>query len=272
MSILAQFGIFSDAHYANGIIGERYSSDSPSKLHDCISILNRKKIPVAFNMGDLVDRLETDLPGTEKTYLQQILPVVCRFNGKIHHVLGNHDAKGMTKQEFREVVDLEPHPPFYSTTIGNVHCIILDGNFNEDFSDFSPLKNIWENAWFPPNEMSWLKNELKQAKKSPVIIFIHENCDNRSENGVLNPHILRNAGVLRKVLESYGNVMGVIQGHYHPGMTTVINGIPYLGITAMATGPGTENNAFAIVSLHDDGTIDVSGFGRQPSLTLRKEK
>ena len=84
---------------------------------------------------------------------------------------------------------------------------------------------------------------------------------------MLDPHILRNASEIREIIEKAGNVIGVFQGHYHPGLYIEINGIPYIGISAMVDGQGYESNAFAVVSIYNEAII-IEGFGRQQSLTI----
>lgn len=265
MDPLIQFGVFSDAHSGHGVVGDRHQGDSLLKLRDCIAIFNRRRLSLAFNMGDLVDRAPDDAPGAEARYLEAAGPVLFRFNGTWHHVIGNHDVAGMTKAEFMQTIGFRGPRSFYAFDAGPVHCIVLDGNYNEDGSDFSPAANDWTRAWMAPNELAWLRQDLAAAQGRPVIVFIHENIDDRVVDGSFDPHLLRNTDQVRPVIEASGNVQAVIQGHYHVGLCTVLNGIPYFGATAMATGPGVDNNAFAIVSLYPNRRLSVEGFGRQVS-------
>ena len=80
--------------------------------------------------------------------------------------------------------------------------------------------------------------------------------------------MVRNAAQVRTVIESAGNVRGVLQGHCHPGTRASINGIPYIGMRAMVTGPGRAHNAYAVVTLARDGRIVVEGYGQQESFRM----
>jgi len=262
---LIQFGVFGDAHCARGIVEGRHHGDSLVKLRDCIALFNRRKLALAFNMGDLIDRAPNEPVGTEGRHLATVLPVLSRYNGTWHHVIGNHDVAGMTKAEYMRQVGFKGATSFYSFDWGSVHCVVLDGNYNADGSDFSPAANDWTQAWMAPNELAWLRNDLARAGKRTVVVFTHENFDNRVDKGVLDPHLVRNTADVRNIIESAGNVKAVIQGHYHTGLHLRLGGIPYLGIAAVVMGPGPENNAFAIVSLNPDGSLAVEGFGRQES-------
>jgi hypothetical protein len=99
-------------------------------------------------------------------------------------------------------------------------------------------------------------------------VFCHENVDDRLWRGERDPHILCNAAQLRDVLAGAGNVRALIQAHYHPGILTSLNGIDCIGLRAMVVGEGLENNAYAIVSLYEDGRLAIDGFGQQPIYQL----
>ena len=268
MKPLLEFGIFTDAHTASGATMDRDHAGSPVKIRDCLSILNREGIDWTVNLGDLVDRSAAESMGAEARHLEALLPILARFNGRLTHVLGNHDLSGMTKQDFLERIGAPVCQSFFAFDVQSVRCMVLDGNFNADGSDFAPGNQDWANAWMAINELAWLRNELNTARNRPVIVFCHENIEPRTVNNRPDPHVLRNAAAIRSLFAAHGNIRAVFQGHYHPGTSVVHDGIPYITMTSMVTGSGPDDNAFGIASVWHDGTISIRGFGRQPDIVL----
>lgn len=260
---IAAFGMFTDTHYSERVYGDRYCHDSLEKLHACVETFNEKQMPIAFCLGDLVDGA-----GDEKSelgYLSAMAEAYAQFQGGRYFVLGNHDVGSLTKREFLENCRAQPASCYYSFDQDGLHFAVLDGNCHEDGSDFARGDFEWENAWVSEAQLEWLAADLAAAERRPAVLLCHENLDHRLWNDELDPHIVRNATAVRSVFEQAGNVVAVIQGHYHPGMHTVLNGIPYIMLSAMGVGPSLENNAYAIVTVCEDGSVSVEGFGRQES-------
>jgi hypothetical protein len=46
-----------------------------------------------------------------------------------------------------------------------------------------------------------------------------------------------------------------------------VNGLPYITFRAAVTGPGRENNAFALVTV-TGGKVSVQGYGKQKSYAI----
>ncbi len=63
-------------------------------------------------------------------------------------------------------------------------------------------------------------------------------------------------------------VLAVFQGHHHAGDYSLIEGIHYYTLKAMVEGSGAENNAYAIVEIHNDQSITVTGYRRALSRKL----
>lgn len=263
---LITLGLFADPHYAKLQYGDRHCEDSLEKLRVCIDTFNDRNLDLAVNLGDFIDK--ADDKDVEFGYLAAVWKVYEAFCGRRHYVVGNHDVATFTKQEYLRHCGTDHPLPYYSFDRDGVHCVLLDSNCHEDGTDFSAGNFAWDNAWIPEAQMAWLRDDLKAAGDRPVLVFCHGNLDHRLWNGTLDPHVVRNAAEVRTVLERAGTVKAVVQGHYHPGMNAILNGIPYIGLRAMVVGPGLEHNAYAILSLYEDGTVQVEGFGQQPSLCM----
>ena len=261
-----RFGVFADAHYAEKVYGDRHCEDSLDKLRDCVRTFNARELELAINLGDLIDT--GDDREKEMGYLEAMRQVFSGFRGERHHVIGNHDVETLTKDEFLAHCGGESQDPFYSFDREGVHFVILDGNCHQDNSDFQAGNFSWDQAWISERQLVWLQKDLKAAGEIPVLVICHENLDEREWQGELDPHVVRNASRVRALIEGAGHVRGVLQAHYHEGMRTIINHIPYIGLRAMVVGPGLENNAYAIVALGEDGEITVEGYGEQESFTI----
>ena len=72
--------------------------------------------------------------------------------------------------------------------------------------------------------------------------------------------MITDAAAVRDVLETGGHVKAVVMGHDHAGYQTVLGGIPYHVLPAMVEGPAAERNAYAILTLHADGSIELEQF------------
>ena len=260
------FGVFADAHYAEKVYGDRHCTDSLDKLRDCVATFNARELDLVINLGDLIDTGEER--GEAIEYLGAMCQVFSGFRGERHHVIGNHDVEALTKAEFLARCGGETEAPFYSFDRSGVHLVILDGNCHPDGSDFRAGDFSWERAWISDRQLTWLQEDLSAAGDAPALVICHENLDTRQRQGGADPHVVRDASEVRTVVEGAGNVRAVVQGHYHPGMRETVNGIPYIGLRAMVTGPMPENNAYAVVTLGEDGEIVVDGYGQQESFTI----
>ncbi len=258
----ARFGVFADTHYADRVYGDRYCRDSRDKLCACMDVFRAERLDCTVCMGDLVDG--SGDPDAEVGSVRGMCEAVARFGGPVHWVLGNHDVSLLTKAEFLRLCGSD-RPAYYSFDVNGVHFVVLDGNFNADGGDFAPGVNQWDNAWIGERQIEWLAADLARAGRVVSVVFCHENIDHQLYNGELDPHVVRDAAGVRKVLESVGNVAAVIQGHYHPGRIAVQNHVAYVSMRAMALGPGPESNAYAVVEVYDNGRVVVDGRGGQLS-------
>ncbi|MFH1730149.1 MAG: metallophosphoesterase [Planctomycetota bacterium] len=265
---LLAFGAFADAHYAPTVYGDRHCEDSLVKLRACIDAFNERELSLAVNLGDCIDTCESK--EAELACLAEVAGAVAEFRGERRLVLGNHDLATFTKQEFLDNCGIDGAAPYYSFDHGGVRFCALDGNCHEDGSDFAAGDFNWADAWVSDEQVRWLEAELAAAADGPAVVLCHESLDHHEWQGELDPHVIGNHEQVRSVIERAGNVAAVIQGHYHPGRRTVVNGIPYITLAAMCVGPGLDNNAFAIVSLRYDGSVAVEGFGRQQGIEIRR--
>jgi len=256
------FGAITDLHYANREPWTvRYYRDSLAKLEECVNVMNSERPAFLIQLGDIIDKAEKEI---ETGYLRAINEVFSKFHGPRHYVLGNHDVATFSKDEFLSLISAPGN--IYRFDAGAYRCIILDGNFNPAGSDYRAGNFNWTEAYIHSPQREWLAGELKGGSDRRILIFVHQNLHDET-----NPHGIKNAPVVRHLLENAGNVIAVFQGHDHAGGLHMVNGIPYITLKAAVDGPGLENNAYAMVSVEPE-RIRVQGYGKQESHIIELDK
>lgn len=252
------FGVITDLHYAaRDPWSDRWYRDSTAKLEQCVQVMNRARPAFLIELGDLIDKADKE---TETGYLRDIARVFSTFRGGRFHALGNHDVATFSKQEFLDLSGAGECCRAFDA--GGYRCVILDGNCHRDGSDYRAGDFDWRESYIPPSQREWLIARLLEARERPALIFVHQNLhDETRDEGV------KNAREVRSILERSGNVRAVFQGHDHAGGFQVVNGIPYITLRAAVTGPGLENNAFALVKVTGE-KITVQGYGKQESYAV----
>jgi len=252
---IMEFGVFTDVH--NGLTNyqSRYCTQGTNKLADIVAVFNASNLPMAVVLGDLVDAYEYANGVHDDVYqsLEDINAVYQTYTGARHYVMGNHDIGLLTKAEYLEITHSNPH---YSFDTNGLHFIVLDTQYNADDTNAEAGNFLWNELYMSTAEMTWLQADLQASSLMPTYIFTHVNLNGSGGESLVNAPSVRN------ILENNGNVQAVFQGHRHSGSYTFINGIHYKGFQAVVEN-GYPTNAYAIVSIIDDGTIVINGFGTQ---------
>jgi alkaline phosphatase len=248
-----RLGLLTDCHYADrDPAGRRIYRESLSKVREAVDRFNEAGATLAFELGDFIDAA----PDIEQEigFLKAIEKEYARFRGQRHYVLGNHCVHTLTKQEFIDHCGMKAaHGSFDH---GDFHFIVLDACYRQDGVPYGRKNFEWTDSNIPPAELEWLDADLRAANK-PTLVFVHQRLDVEGNYGV------RNAAVVRKVLEESGRVLAVFQGHNHVNDHKLIGGVHYCTLTAVVEGRGQENNAYALVDLYADGSLRIDGFRKQ---------
>lgn len=248
-------GVFSDAHFADRPpTGTRHYRDSVAKMEAFVRAMNEARPAAVIGLGDIVDKGES--VEAEAAYLKTIEAAYGGFRGPRHHAIGNHDVGTFTKAQFTAGSGMPA--PQYTFDIGPVRGIVVDANFSPDGTPFAAGKFKWNEAALPASQAAWLAEQIRTAP-GKAIVFLHYRLDDDK-----NPHTLRGAADVRRLLEQSGKVLAVFSGHDHKGGFNRVGGIDYVTLRGMVEGPGVENNAFALVRVTAAG-VRVQGFGKQPS-------
>ncbi len=258
---LLRIGLLTDLHYADKeTAGRRHYRDTLGKLDEAVAHYNGTETHFVVELGDFIDRAEAI--ETEVSWLQRVESHYAQLRCPRHYVLGNHCVDTLTKAEFAQACGAS-ESPHYSFVEKGHRFVILDACYREDGTPYQRRNFHWQDSIIPAEELRWLESELA-ASSEPVIVFAHQRLDEEKN------HTVRNAAAVRQVLEKSGRVVAVFQGHSHKNDYQQIAGIHYTTLAAMIEGPAPENNAFAQLDLHADGSLHLRGFHVQASRELTR--
>ena len=241
-----KFAQLSDVHFlADGSNTTfKMTGESPRLLDDAISQINEyNDIDFVMFTGDLIDK------SFEKE-LKAFLPHVEKLNAPWYFAFGNHDrcvGGYLNTLVYLDMVrnsnpDFKFKKAYYSfAPKKNYKVIVLDNIITDE---------ITSNGYIDEEQLKWLKKELDSSKNDTVLIFMHV--------PVIEPfaspnHKMRNGIVLKQLIESYKNPIGVFQGHYHAAKITQHDNVLYVNSPALVSYP----NAFRVVSVtnHKDKVV-----------------
>ncbi len=291
---MVKAGIITDIHHTSKAdSATRKYSASLDKLQVFVGTMARERPAFVIEMGDFVDTLAE---GTDPAKnLAEAEELFTSFDGPHYHVLGNHEFDNLTREMFLAAIDNTGIPKgqtYYSWDAGGVHFIVLDADYTPEPPhrpyDMNTAKDTfwtWKDTFVPAQEMEWLREDLKKADM-PTVVFTHQTLDRLDEQD----HTIKNASAVRQVLEEDGQVLAVISGHDHQGGYANLKGIHYIVLhgnvgvhddRAWAATSKTEgfdvhqDNQFAVLEIGKgegkEYLINLRGFGRQPSYTLKRE-
>ena len=268
-----RFGILTDVHYADRErSGTRYYRDSMAKVEEAVEAFRRAKVDFIIELGDLKDTTPQSEVTPTLRFLDDIERTLQSAGTKLYHVLGNHDMDCLSKEEFLLHTTNSGSArgkAYYSFKERGVRCVVLDANFNEDFSPYHRGNFDWRKAYIPKEQIAWLDAELTRHSDEPTLIFVHQMLDSFSD--ISKALCVGNASEVVAVLERHEQVMAVFQGHHHPGHYSHRGGIHYLTVQGMIE-QAAPASAYAIVEMSADGTIRVDGFRACPDRTMERKK
>ena len=269
------FGLMADCQYADldPAWGTRFYRESPRKLREAVTELNRHPLAFSFHLGDFIER--------DFSSFDVLDPIVAQLESKLFHALGNHDFD--VKDELKEKVPgkLGLETGYYGFSRDGFRFLIIDTTdvstyrhpsdnpaslaANEELKSLVTAKVPGSKPWNGrPGEkqIAWLEAELKAATelREKVLVFGHHPIlPNES-------HAVWNAPAMNRLLQKYRCVKLYLNGHNHAGHYLDSEGLHYLTLDGMLE--TKESNAFAVARLFPD-RLEVSGHGRQESHQLK---
>lgn len=246
-------GLMTDLHHADKpAAGTRHYRETLTKLAEAAEKFAATNPDFVVELGDLIDAADT--PEIELRYLAEVNKHFSAISEDRHYVLGNHCVDMLTKEEFLGGVGKSES--YYSFDRQGYHFVILDMCFRSDGKPYGRKNSQWDDTNIPAAEVDWLRDDLQKAQ-GPTIVFAHQRLDGE------NQHCAKNSPEVRRVLADSKKVAAVFQGHSHQNDYKEIDGIHYCTLAAMIEGSGVESNGYSLLELHNNGTLQLSGFRRQ---------
>ena len=174
-------------------------------------------------------------------------------NIPIYWAIGNHDLRSVTKDEFKQTLQLERLDQIVDKD--DYRLIFLDANYRENEEDVIPGKGHTF-GYLHPKTLVWLEENLKTDKR--VFVFMHQAAFDRillGDNGSPKQSI-DNALVLRNILENY-NVEAIFNGHIEVKLYEEEKGVKYYSLT------GTEKS-----DLYPNSYYELTIDGANPKIRM----
>ncbi|GJM63024.1 metallophosphoesterase family protein [Persicobacter diffluens] len=262
-----RFGLLTDTHYADReAVGNRCYRASLQRMEDFVQSMNQEEVNFVMHLGDFKDEAPEPTVASTLNYLRTLEAAYGKFHGPRYHAVGNHDVDSISKAQFLAAVEntgIPKYKSYYSFDSGGWHFIVLDGNYDREGKDHHKGDFDWQDVNLPAPEFVWLMNDLKE-NHLPTIIFSHHLLHEVQHQ---YQYHLNNAAEVRHLLEKFGNVKAVFQGHLHQNVYQQINGIHYLTLPGMVDECGKEKTSYALVELTDDKIV-IEGVGHQQARVL----
>jgi Icc protein len=272
-----RFAFLTDIHIKPDMVAE---AGMAKAFHHAQSL--KPKVDFIINGGDsIMDALEADKQKTQ-TQWDLFHSILKKENSlPIYHCIGNHDVWGWFikndlpagqadkpetdklygKQWVVETLELPKR--YYSFTKNKWHFIVLDS------TQLNPAGGYI--AYFDPEQLEWLHQELERAKGKFICIVSHipilsicaglffnkteTNGDLKIQRNLMHTDFFS----LKKIFMTYPSIKVCLSGHIH-----LQDELDYLGIKYYCNGAVSGNwwkgafqefsPAYAVVELYDDGT------------------
>lgn len=233
-----KFAQLSDVHFLENGSNTTFkmTGESPRLFDDAIEQINEQNdIDFVMFTGDLIDK------SFEKE-LKAFLPHANKLTPPWYFAFGNHDrcvGGYLNTLVYLDMVrnsneNFKFKKAYYSfEPKKNYKVIVLDNIITDE---------ITSNGYIDEVQLKWLKKELDSSKNDTVLIFMHVPI---VEPFASPNHKMRNGYVLKQLIESYDNPIGVFQGHYHAAKITQHDNVLYVSSPALVSYP----NAFRIVNV-----------------------
>jgi predicted phosphodiesterase len=228
-----KIGIITDTHVRASL-----SHGQITPIRNFVADMQEFQPDFVINLGDVLDGSHET--ATQGMYELSFVKSELEKSGTLTRwVIGNHDLRAVTKEQFKETLDLETLDQVFD--IGDYRFIILDANYLKDGTPRSPdLEKRYISGFLPEKTLEWLKKQLETDKR--VFVFVHQgtfedksvgnydhNDDDDDEkfgifeeieyededwvNGAYsNKHSMKNADELNEIFTEY-RVDAVFNGH-----------------------------------------------------------
>lgn len=222
-----KIGIITDIHYGrDGYFGtklRRIFRDTDLLLERFVDEMNNQVKPdLVVQLGDLIE--DTDL-NTDRKSLERVGQYFRALNAPVVHVLGNHDRRDLSPDDFKEVLGSD----CFATTItlGGVDLCFLD----------SELDNMV--PFFTEGVLSLLQDCQKSSLR-PRILFSHhplaDYCVEGNENwSPTNVHkaFPSNRAEACSLVDNIPGVIACVNGHLHANYSLKRGGTQFITVQCL---------------------------------------
>jgi len=182
------------------------------------------------HLGDLIEGTgDPDYVGLSGINL--VKKELLKNNVPIFWVVGNHDLRSVSKDQFREVLGMDSLS--YVRDWDGYRFIFLDANFNPNNRENDFIGEGYLPGFIHPEDMNWLEERLKTNKR--VFVFMHQSAMDNMDTEVDLKQSIFNARELRNILEKY-NAEAIFNGHIEVLHFMEKNGVEYYSLV------GTKKN------------------------------
>lgn len=221
-----KIGLIADPHYSTETqTGGRYPSRSLGRIEAAAEAFCGAGVKLILCLGDMIND-DSGRGGCNEENLRRICRPLLLTGAECFLVQGNHDRELFTSEQLAELSGMTAAP--FCAVRGGVRIITLDANYNTGGTPYRLRDIDWTDSLLPEDQLAFLHDSLA-AGPEDAYIFIHQCLDPNAEAH----HILRNASEVRSVINKSGKVRGVFQGHYHPGLESMVDSIPYRTLPAI---------------------------------------
>ena len=236
-----KIGLFTDCHYckAEFLGSTRRPLLAKKRVKEAMEHFTSSNVDMVFCLGDMTDHNEGSTREEIISCFNELMSMIKSYNIPFYLVPGNHDYLMMSAEDMEREAGFKIPP--YTIEASSHKFIILDANYRSNMIRFDKAGVEWTDSNLPSEQLELLENELSNSTK-PCVVLIHENLD----PGVDKMHIIKNSDKAREIIKSSGKVQMVLQGHYHLGKESVVDGIPYITLSAICE---AESNYFRIIEL-----------------------
>lgn len=176
----------------------------------------------------------------------------------IFWVLGNHELRSITKEQFKEALSLKSLD--YVRDLGDYRFIFLDGNYNPENKEGDFAGDDYVPGFLHPKTLIWLKEQLKTDKR--VIVFMHQSVLSQEYldiNQIAKSPVL-NGREMMDLFEKY-NVEAFLNGHIESRYYKEVEGVKYYSLPGSKKSPDylgsyyeftIENNRSDLIMFYRD--------------------
>ena len=244
--------VVTDIHYGFDV-GNKLGSKAPRLMDHFAKAVNKYKPDCVVDMGDRISCRNRDM---DMGYLRQVKDHFNAIAAPVHHVIGNHDAKFMSRAD-NESITGSPGTS-YAKDYNGYRLVFWNPNVTIASREGLRLTD---------DDLNWLRTELKNSDK-PVVLFSHVPLDNdpkdyeeevKEFSGIAGRFYYAQGHEVRKILEESEKVILCMAGHRHTKRHREINGIHYITQQAMTSswhGTKRPTGAHSFLEI-DNGTINV---------------